>query len=326
VKVLIGVAAMAAIAAAVVVVLNRPANDSAGMGARFGVPSARAAEPVGHIGDGKSAVAVEKAGQEGKYVYALFYREQNDQTTQVRQTVESARKKITRKSQLVEINASDPAEQDIVNKFGAGRAPMPLVLVLAPNGAVMGGYPGAQLDENKLINAVGSRALEQTLKALQQRNLVALCVQNRRTADNAAALRGVEEFVKDPKFAPNTAVVTVDPSDPAEARFLSQLNVDANTAAATTVLLAPPGSIIGTFKGALKKDQLSAAVQAAAAPRSGGCCPAGSGKTCGPTGGTAAAPQTAPTTAQPQSAQTKMQITKIPPPSATAPATKNQGK
>jgi hypothetical protein len=327
-------AAVVVIAAAVVVVISLSSRDTGNMASRFGVATARAAESIGHIGAGRAAEAVEKAGKSGKYVFALFYRENDDQTTHARSLVESARKKIARKSEAVEINVADSTERDIVQKFGTSRAPMPLVLVLAPNGAIMGGFPTMQLtDETKLVGAVGSKASEQTVKALQQKNMVVLCAQNRRTADNAGAMRGVEDFLKDPKYGQLTAVVKVDPSDPAEAKFMSQLGIDPASSAATTVLLAPPGSVIGTFQGATPKDKLVAAVQAAAAPRSGGCCPSGSGKSCGPTGGAAAAPQRAPMTVQPQSAQTKMQITKIPPPAAAAPATKssdpatkNQGK
>jgi putative ABC transport system ATP-binding protein len=41
------------------------------------------------------------------------------------------------------INVGDPEESDIVNKFGVLAAPMPLALVVAPNGAVTGGFPAA---------------------------------------------------------------------------------------------------------------------------------------------------------------------------------------
>jgi len=317
---------VAAIAVVLILQFVMPSSGGSGVTARFGVPSVRAAEPIGYIGTGKAAKALERAGNSGKYVIALFYKEDNDQLASARSLVESSRKKITRKSEIVEINVADPSEQDVVNKYGTSRAPMPLVLLIAPNGAIMTGAPASQLDENKLADAVGTKVSEQVVKALQQKNMVVLCAQGKKTTSNAAAMRGVEDFLKDPKYGQTTAVVKVDPSDPAETKLLSQLGVDPGSTVATTVLLAPPGSVIGTFQGATTMDRLVASVQAAAAPRSGGCCPSGSGKSCGPTGGTAAAPQRAPMTVQPQSAQTKMQLTKIPPPSATAPAAKNQGK
>jgi hypothetical protein len=316
----------AAIAVVLILQFVMPSSGGSSATARFGVPTARAAEPIGHIGSGKAAEALERAGNSGKYVIALFYKEDNDQLASARSLVESSRKKIARKSEIVEINVADPSEQDVVNKYGTSRAPMPLVLLIAPNGAIMTGAPTSQLNESKLVDAVGTKGSEQVVKALQQKNMVVLCAQGKKTADNAGAMRGVEGFLKDPKYGQTTAVVKVDPSDPAETKFLSQLGVDPGSTVATTVLLAPPGSVIGTFQGATTMDKLVASVQAAASPKSG-CGPAGcGGKPCGPTGGAAAAPQRAPMTVQPQSAQTKMQLTKIPPPSAAAPATKNQGK
>lgn len=319
---------------AVVLILHfvTPSGSNNNTAAQFGVPSARAAEPIGHIGTGKAAEALEKAGNSEKYVFALFYREENEQLTNARNLVESSRKKITRKSEIVEINVTDPSEQDVIAKFGTSRAPMPLLLLVAPNGAIMTGAPVAQLSESKLVDAVGTKGSEQVIKALQQKNVVVLCAQGKKTADNSAAMRGVKDFVKDPKYGANTAVVTIDPSDPAEAKFLSKLNIDAGSPTATTTLLAPPGSIIGTFQGATTMDKLVASVQAAAAPKSGGCCPPGSGKSCGPTGG-AAAPQRPSMTAQPQSTQSRVQISNTPPSTASSqtkktsdPATKNQGK
>lgn len=280
VKLLTGTLIVVTAAVAGIVVLTSGQGSTAGS-SRFGVATARAAEPIGHIGSGKAAEAIEKAGNAGKYAFAVFYRENDGPTSAARNMVAGACKKIKRKSEIVEINIADSTELDVVKKFGTARAPMPLILVLAPNGAIMGGFPAAQADENKLIDAVGSPASEQVVKAIQQKSMVLLCVQNKKTTDNKAALSGVKEFVKDPKFAENTAVVTVDPSDQDEVKFLSRLNIDVNSTVATTTLLAPPGNIVGSFKGATQKDQLVNAVQAAA---KGGCGPGGcGGKPCGPT-------------------------------------------
>jgi hypothetical protein len=135
--------------------------------------------------------------------------------------------------------------------------------------------------------------------------MVVLCAQGKKTAGNADAMRGVKDFAKDSKYGANTAVITIDPSDPAEAKFLTKLNIDASSPVATTAIIAPPGSVIGTFQGATTMEKLTASVQAAAAPKTGGCCPAGSGKSCGPTGGSAAAPQKAPMATQPTTTSTQ---------------------
>jgi hypothetical protein len=305
-------------------------NNSSTFAARFGVLSVQAAEHRDNLSQG--ATALEKANRKGKYALAVFYREKNDELTKARDIVKSARKRISRKSEIVEINAADSSETNLVNKYGVSRSPMPFVLVLAPNGAIMKGLPAAELDENRIVDAVGTKGSEQVLKALQQKNMVVLCVQGRKTSDNSAAMRGVEEFTKDSKYGPSTTVVTIDPSDPAEAKFLSTLNLNASTPVAVTALLAPSGSVISTFQGETRKDKLTAAAQAATAPKAGGCC--GGGRTCGsaasgPACGAGATIQKTSTPTQPatapQQAPANQAVSKPAPPTPAAnpPATKN---
>jgi hypothetical protein len=289
-KILYTAAVIMAIAVAIVVLGGCSSGNNAQIdGARFGVATARAAEPIGDIGTSASAEAIEKAGNADKYIFTLFYRTEDAQTESVRAAIKSARKTISRKSETVEVNVSDPAEGELVKKFSVGRASMPLVLVLAPNGAIMGGFPGTKVNEQILVGAVGTRASEQTVKAIQEKNMVVLCAQNRSTTDNEAAMQGVEEFLKDPQYAGKVAVVSIDPADPAEAKFLSQINMNAGPNVATTALLAPPGSVVASFEGATKKDQFVAAIKSV--PK-GGCGPSGcGGKPCGPTPGASPVPQ-----------------------------------
>lgn len=155
---------------------------------------------------------------------------------------------------------------------------MPLVIVMAPNGAVMGGFT-APFTENQILDAIGTPAMEKTLHALQSQKLVFLCFQNVGTQGNEAANYGVHEMKADPKFHPFTEVITVDPKDPREAKFLRQLEIDPQAAAAQTVMMAPPGSVVGKFMGGTTKTMLLSKIQASGACGPGGVCgPAG----CGP--------------------------------------------
>jgi len=174
----------------------------------------------------------------------------------------------------VEIDAGDPAEQSVVNRFGVARSPMPLILALAPNGAVTRSFLRT-IDEPQMLKAFVSPGMERCVKALQDRKLLFVCVQNDETQHNEEAMQGVGEFAADPQYAPRTEIVVLDPADPTESEFLQQLKVDLATTEAVTVFLAPPGSRVGTYLGATRKDVLLAAAKKAAAscdPKSG-CCP-----------------------------------------------------
>jgi hypothetical protein len=176
----------------------------------------------------------------------------------------------------VAVNVTAKAEAQIVEKFRLDRAPMPLVLAIAPNGAITGGFPDS-FSEQELLDAFASPCLEKVVKALQDRKLTFLCVQNAKTAGNEDSLQGVRDFCADERYRAATEIVMLDPAAQAEAKFLSDLKISADTANAVTVFLAPPGSPIAMFEGAITKEALVETLQKA----SSACGPGGS---CGPGG------------------------------------------
>ncbi len=127
------------------------------------------------------------------------------------------------------------------------------------------------VSESQLMRAFASVGMEKTLKALQDGKMTFLCIQNGSTKFNAEASKGVNDFKSDPKYAKTTEVVTIDPSDEAEAKFLKNLSVDPKTTEAVTVMFAPPGKNLATIKGATDKKTLLASVQKAAKKKP--CCP-----------------------------------------------------
>lgn len=240
-------------------------------------PSA-AAEAAPATGTGRGLAAIDQAAQAKKYLFAFFWKSESAETATMRAVFETALKKLVDRAQAVEICVSEPSEKGIVEKFGLDRAPMPLVLAIAPNGAILGGFP-QKFTEDDLLNAFGSPCTEQCMKILQDGNLVLLCVQNEATASNEAALKGVREFAADPRYASATQIVMLDPADSAEKPFLTDLKIDPQTPEAVTAFLVPPGSVVAEFKGATTKDELISALNKAnTACGPGGCGPGG----CGP--------------------------------------------
>jgi hypothetical protein len=224
---------------------------------------------------GTGSAAMERAAADQKYLFAFFWSTATEQTAAMREVFERACAKVADRAQSVSVRVGDPAERDIVKKYDLDRAPMPLVLAIAPNGAIMGGFP-TKVEENDLLAAFGSPCTERCMKSLQDGKLVLLCVQNQATKSNAEALRGVNAFKADEKFASATEVVMLDPTDSAEASFMNDLKIDTKTTVAMTAFLAPPGAVIAEYEGATTKDALIAALQRA----NTGCGPGG----CGPGG------------------------------------------
>jgi hypothetical protein len=218
---------------------------------------------------------MKQATEEKKYLFAFFWKDESSETTNLKKVFEDAMQKVKDRANSIQVCISDSSERGIIENFDLKRAPMPLVLAIAPNGATMGGFP-QNFDEEKLLNSFGSPCTEQSMKTLQDGNLVLLCVQNGSTKLNEEDMKGVKEFAEDKRFASATQIVMLDPANPAEKPFLSDLKIDPETTEAITAFMAPPGSVIGEYQGATDKEELIAALQKA----STGCGPGG----CGPGG------------------------------------------
>ncbi len=221
-------------------------------------------------------VAIDKAAKAGKYIFVFFYRAEDEPTLAARKTLAAAMETFADRATSTAVDVTDALEQELVNKYQVNRSPLPLVLALAPTGAVTRGFPAGQFTEAQLETAFVSPGMQKCLKALQDRKLVFVCVQNDATQHNAEAMLGVKEFAADAQYAKTTEIITVDPKDAAEASLLAQFQVNPQTAEAVTVFLAPPGVKVATYTGETKKDVLAAAAKTAGKGCTPGssCCPA----------------------------------------------------
>lgn len=248
-----------------------PGNAAETASAESVVPAAQAPD------SGSGLAAIRQAAEANKHLFMLVYADDDEPTRMARKTIESAMAKMRDSAQWVAVNRGAQAEKGLVDKYRLASAPMPLVLVVAPNGAVTSGLVGPQVTDEALQNALASPSMQKCLKALQEGKLVFLCAQNKATKSNEAAMKGVNDFKADARFAQFTEIVQVDPTDAAEGKFLGQLQIEPKTEEAVTAFLAPPGAVIAKYKGATDKNTLVTAAMAAA---SGGCGPSG----CGPSG------------------------------------------
>lgn len=236
--------------------------------------SASAASP----GEGKGMAAIKQAADAGKYLFVFFSKADDEQTQAMRKVFDKAMEKASDRAQSVTVSITDSSEAAIVDKFDLSRAPMPLVLALAPNGAITGGFP-TKFDEQQLLDAFATPGTEKVMKSLQEGKLVFVCVQNAKTKSNDAAMQGVRDFKTDVRFASATEIVTLDPADKKEAGFLADLKVSPDIAEATTVFVAPPGTALTRIEGATSKDGLVDVLSKAnTSCGPGGCGPGG----CGP--------------------------------------------
>jgi hypothetical protein len=217
--------------------------------------------------------ALDAAARKGQYLFVLFHKQDDAASQAMKSTLDRALANRGGQAGVIAVRANDPAEKGLVDRWGLRRTPMPIVLAVAPNGAVTGGFP-LKLTEQDVAGAIVSPATAACLKGTQARKLVLLCVL---PAGENQVPAGVREFKADPANAAMTEVVTLRAGDPAEAGFLKALKIDPATSQAVTAMLLPPGSVVGSFTGGVTKAQLAEKLKAAQST----CCPGGK---CGPGG------------------------------------------
>lgn len=219
---------------------------------------------------------LQRAVNEGKYLYLFIYNDDSSNSVRLQSLFNQTLQKLGDRVRSASIKLTDPSERDIIEKFDLKRAPMPLALIIASNGAVMGGFPSS-FTEEQLMGSLASLGAANCLKALQDRKLVFLCLQNGHTTDNEAVLKGIGDFKRDARFTNASEVLMMDPSDKEEQQFLRQLGVNIHPSKATTVMIVPPGDVVGQYQGAVAKERLVSDLTKATSNSCcpGGCCPGG---------------------------------------------------
>lgn len=220
----------------------------------------------------------ESSWKADRYVLAFFYSEMNDIVKEKRTDFETIAAGLKDKADAHFVDIKDPKQLDVVNRYKVDRAPMPLVLVAAPNGAITGGFP-QNFTEDKIKKSIVGPLTAQCLKAIQDQKFVFVCIQGDDAEANNSAMRGVLDFKNELLYSLITEVVVFKGTGPSEQLMLNNLGVEEKPADPVTAFLVPPGALIGKFTGATDKDTLIAALKSRQ-QGGGGCCPAGSGKTC----------------------------------------------
>ena len=227
--------------------------------------------------DSPAEVAVRAAATRKRYIFVTFYTRGDSSSDKMLAVVRSARGKLSSLANFVNVDVGNPANQGLMKRYGVDSAPIPLTLVLAPNGAVTAGFP-REIGATDFSDVFASDGLADVLKVLQSGKLAAVCVQSARTKFNRESSSAAEGLRADSPVSGKVGVVNIDPTDGRELKFLQQCKVDVKAANAQIVLILPPGRVIGKFDGNTTTDKLMAALQTALSSCGTGCGPSG----CGP--------------------------------------------
>lgn len=207
--------------------------------------------------------SLSQSAKAGQYTLIVFHRDGGEATQRLhRQTADNVAGRTD--AAVVVARVDDPANRALVEKFGIARAPMPMTVVVAPNGAVTGLFV-REISPEQVAAAIVTPTMMRCMKELQDQKLVFVCCSN---GDRAEVPLGVQGLQLDPQFKSRVSTVGLRMNDPAEARFYRQLQLDpAKVTGPHAALIAPPGMLIGHFDATATPDQIAAAIH-----KAGKCC------------------------------------------------------
>jgi len=227
--------------------------------------------------DASANSAIRTAARQNRYIFVTFYRPNDGASQQMLAVVQTIQGKLANRADFVSVDMTNTANRSVITRFGADRSPVPLTIVVAPNGAVTAGYPRTIDANGDFTRVFVSRGQADVLKVLQAGKLAVVCVQNGSTHYNHECAANASALKADSRFGSAVVIVRINPADREEAGFLQQNNINTGSGEAQLVVFAPPGRIIGTFTGNTLQATVVANVQRSLG---GGCC----NGHCGPNG------------------------------------------
>jgi hypothetical protein len=199
------------------------------------------------------------ASKQDKYTFIMFWKNQDDATKVMWNTLQQNLSSKKDKTTFVAVNTNDPTEQNLVKEYGVSRAPMPLTLAIAPNGAITGSFV-KNINTEYIDQSFVSPAKSRCMLTLQSRKMVLLCVN---PGAKSEMPKGVQDFKSIPCYRDVVNVVSVSTQESGEAGFLKELGVPQQNKGTTVVFMAPPGVMVGQFNANVTQQQLIAELKKA---------------------------------------------------------------
>jgi hypothetical protein len=219
--------------------------------------------------------AVESANKAGLTVFLVVTDPGNTGTQKAMDIANQAHSKYL-KSEVIQMNRSDESNKDLVTKYGVAGAPLPLILVIASNGVVSGGFQAAQATADLLVKAIPSPVKADVMKALSNGKSVFLVVSKKDMTEKNEVMNTCSRACIE--MQNNAKLIGLDLDDQAEQNFIAELKIDPAITSPKTFVINSKGQITGTFNDDVNSTTLVAsAKKLPAAKGCGASCKSGAG-------------------------------------------------
>jgi hypothetical protein len=226
-----------------------------------------------------AGAALRTATEQKKYLFLAFYRPGDSGNDELMKTFGEAEKTLSERATFYRANMQEEKERRMVEAYQVTRAPLPLTLVFASNGAFVNAFRGKTATLSEMTASFLSPKFAEAVKALQDRKIVLLCLQGKDTQHNAESLAAAQATSQAKESNGMITLVQVAPEDNESKDLLGQLKVDAKLKEATLFVLVPPSNLAGKIEGATTKEVVwQAVVKGVSSCGPSGCGPSG----CGP--------------------------------------------
>lgn len=178
--------------------------------------------------------ALAQSKQRSRYLFVLLFDARNAAYRKLRQEVRAAMGGMTKKADFLEVDASTAEGKSLRQKHGMTQDPLPIVLAIAPSGAMTRAYEGV-CSPYHLESAIVSRATAELTHVLRQDVTAILLFTSASFPDRKAARGASIEFAA--SLSKPAKLIEVDPRDGSEAELLTRCHVPATTAETRAIVL-----------------------------------------------------------------------------------------
>jgi hypothetical protein len=216
-----------------------------------------------------------KATDKGKTVFLLVF-EPNAQGIEPAREIVNAASSQVKKSTVIQLDRADATNSALVAKYRLAGAPLPLIMVLAGNGAIAGGIPAANTTTEQVVKFVPTAKKAEVLKAVQEGQSVLITAASKKMPKETNVSSACAAACGQMQGKCTSIKINLDDDD--ELPFLNELKISPQSVEPVTVVINAQGQVTGSFAGAVEVSNL---VQAAT-KKAGGCCGGGSSSSCSP--------------------------------------------
>jgi thioredoxin-related protein len=206
-------------------------------------------------------------GKEGSYTFLFFGDAKTEEGKRIYAILGEIKQELSdKKADIVNVRPDDSKEEELKSFFRIQESPV--VLVIAPNGAVTGYFPQT-VDKKMLIESLVSLKEAEIIKNLQEQCVVFLCFYKDREP-NLAMVKTNLKAVAD-NFRGAVSVIYASSDDQEEEKIREKFKISSGTT--TVFIVVPPGKAVAKLEGAdITKENLMRTLLSACG---GGSCGSG---------------------------------------------------